>query len=472
MWKKILLLILALSLLSASLVACGSDEETEETTVATESTVETEYLPTADYGGYEFTILGRENNDNLYLAVDELTDDTTLLDKQIYNMNRAVADRYNISFTYVAGANETMQEFTMSSEAGDDVFDIVTTHARHAFNLAQGQLALDWNTELPYVNLDAEWWPSSASDEFTIGGNLYAMCGDLSYMSLARTKCLYFNKLIFDDHSQAYPYELVKSGDWTFATMKEMALEMYEDVDGSGMNLDTDKFGYVTNWWGTPINILFTAGIHAFSKDSNGMLTLDIYSDRVVGIFDDFFAFSKEEGVYLALGDAKDIDIQKPFEESRAAFVEFTMESAITFKKMKDDFGIIPCPKYDENVEEYMTVVDASTGLFIVPMLSSDPERTSVILEAMAYYGNEYVIPEFYERTLSGQSTRDEDSIEMLETIRGSRTFDVAYFSGVSVFASTGYYICKTGDSFTALYGKNELIAQTLVQQLNNSFSK
>ena len=208
------------------LVSCKKEEQIEtESTVQTEA--ETEYLPVANYDGYEFTILGREV-DKPYVLVPEYTG--VPLEQAIYQMNVSVSERYNIVFNYVAGASETMDEARNANLAGDDIYDVVTTHAKHSFTLVQENLLLDRKTDLPYVNLEAEWWPKSASEEFTIGGHHYTMCGDISYMSLARTTCLYFNKAIFDRYGAEYPYETVKNGEWTFEKMTQYALMMYEDI--------------------------------------------------------------------------------------------------------------------------------------------------------------------------------------------------------------------------------------------------
>ena len=465
--KRIVILLLAIALLMTQFISCSKEGSVETVDTFTSET-ETDYLPVADFKGYEFTVLGREQ-DNTYILVPEYTG--VALEEAIYQMNCSVSERYNIILNYAAGAMESMDEVRTANLAGDDIYDVVTTHAKHSFTLAQEDLMLDWKTDLPYINLDAEWWPKSASNEFEIGGHLYTMCGDLSYMSLARTKCLYFNKAIFDRYDVEYPYETVKNGEWTFEKMSQYALMMYDDIGNNGMNIEEDHFGYVTNWWGTPINIQFTAGIHSFAKDSDGMLTLDINSERTVNVFNTFFNFTKNEAVFVALADAGDLDIQQPFIDGRAAFIEFTMETAMFFGDMKDDFGILPSPKYDASISDYMTIVDGSVGLFMVPVLASDPERTSVILEAMAYYGNEYVIPEFYDNTLSYGASRDVESLEMLAIIRSSRAFDIAYHSGVSVFAYTGYYLCKNNNNFASLYENNELVAKTLIQQLNMAFS-
>ena len=60
------------------------------------------------------------------------------------------------------------------------------------------------------------------------------MTGDISYLSLAETECMLFNKKLFDDLGEEYPYELVKSGKWTFDEFKRLVEAGTKDLNGDG----------------------------------------------------------------------------------------------------------------------------------------------------------------------------------------------------------------------------------------------
>lgn len=95
---------------------------------------------------------------------------------------------------------------------------------------------------------------------------------------------------------------------------------------------------------------------------------------------------------------------------------------------MDEDFGIIPWPKYDETIDNYYANVDAGCNLFIVPVTNPDPEKASVILEALAYESYLTVIPTYYDVVLTTKFTRDAESVEMLDIIRAGRVFDIGYY--------------------------------------------
>ena len=93
-------------------------------------------------------------------------------------------------------------------------------------------------------------------------------------------------------------------------------------------------------------------------------------------------------------------------------------------RDMKDDFGVVPFPKYDETQERYYTrVIDG--WLHVVPSTSADPEFTSAIMEALASETAKNVFPEYYNKLLTQKILRDEESIEMMELIRANRVMDL-----------------------------------------------
>ena len=110
------------------------------------------------------------------------------------------------------------------------------------------------------------------------------------------------------------------------------------------------------------------------------------------------------------------------------------LDEVTNMRASDTDFGILPTPKFDEAQEQYWnTVSHHTTGLMSVPV-TSDAERTSVILEALAAESKYTVQPAYYDVSLKGKSTRDEESGEMLEIIIAGRVFDLG-----SIYAFGGF---------------------------------
>ena len=94
-------------------------------------------------------------------------------------------------------------------------------------------------------------------------------------------------------------------------------------------------------------------------------------------------------------------------------------------REMTDDYGVLPYPKLDESTDGYGTYL---SGTFSAQMISVNQPQESwhkmgTIVEALNVYSHELVLPAIYEVTLKTKTSRDENSIEMLDLILDSRTY-------------------------------------------------
>lgn len=472
--------ILLLAALICGTVSCGgsgddvpSTDPTSDEITFSDNTPDIGLPADLKYDGYTFTFFGRPDMDNIFIADEEMQGDT--MNDAVWNRQQKVSELLDVKFEYINSSDKYARDAMDTILAGDDSYDVVLPHARFAFQYAMSDLALNWLTDLKYVNLDAEWWPNDCAESFQIGNMLCAMTGDIDYENFGNAKCFYFNRATFDKYGWEYPYQLVKDGKWTFDKMIDYATGSTEDLNGdSKYEFGTDHLGFATTWWGTPVNILTTAGVRMCEKDSSNKLKITLNNERTIDVFDHFFSSMNQDGLYILMQDDA-TPIQTAFRDSKLTFAEVDILSTENYRDMKDDFGIIPCPKYDENVEGYPSLVDAKCNLFVVPVSVSDSDRVSAVLEALAYYGWRDVLPAYYDVALSVKFARDNDSIEMLDIIRENRSFDIGYYCGTlpMTISSTGWNLCKTEDhNFSSFYAANIDAAQAVVDQINEQFAK
>lgn len=474
--KKIITYFLLMSLL-LSAAACGSEAQSgSETTAADSSSAAATAeeiqpnLPDVTYDGYTFTFYGRGELPEQ--IIEEENGDT--MDDAVYKRNRAVADRFNIEFDFVKCGDSYGADAINTILAGDDAYDVMLPFARYAFKYGMQGLALNWNTDLKWIDLDAEWWEQDARESFEIMGKLYLMTGDIDYGALGLTKCIFFNRAIFDEYGWEYPYQTILDGNWTLDAMGKLATDSARDLNGdSKIDIENDRNGYATTWWGAPMNVLNTAGVRICEKDADGALKLTLNSERTIEAFDKFFRLMEEEGCYIHMADDGSL-CKNAFIEGRLTFYPSGLYVAKDLRDMKDDFGIIPYPKIDETMDYYGTTVDASCSLFVVPITASDPERTSAILEALAFEGWKTVIPAYYDVALSVKFARDEESVQMLDIIRASKIYDVGYFSGdiPGAMSSIGKNLTETADhNFSSYYAANEAPALAKIAEINEAYA-
>ena len=88
-----------------------------------------------------------------------------------------------------------------------------------------------------------------------------------------------------------------------------------------------------------------------------------------------------------------------PFMNGQGLFLTESIGTAHIMREMRDDFGILPYPKYDEAQESYQTYIrDGNTTGLSIPM-TADAEKSGMILNALNALGMSDVRPEYYDRT-------------------------------------------------------------------------
>ena len=479
--KKSLTLLLALLMFTGTFASCGestANADPSETTAGTqteapsaeETEAETEpeisdNLPEKDFEGYDYRMFVRDQGGRgISLIAEELTGD--LLNDIVFNRNLAVADRFNINISFAYSADEYGTDCTPSILAGDDAYDLLAPHGRFAFEIALQGLTYEWNL-LPYVNLDQPWWDKGARESFTIHDKLYTTSGDICYLSLGQTMCLLFNKNLFDEYQIAYPYQDVLEGTWTWDKWEDIINTTTVDLDGDGtINWENDHLGYATSVWGGLINMQFGGGISIVSV-TNGEPEISFMTERTVEVFDRYFNLI-EKGVNV------DIDLGNAFRKGNVAFISAGVHNAVTYRDMEDDFGIIPFPKYTEDME-YRSCVEGGTNLFLVPITVSDLERSSIILEALASESYKNLIPQYYEIVLKTKHVRDPESSQIIDILRGSRVYDFGYYNmtiGLDSIPVNLYQTYGNGDNLVSFYQSKEKVAAKMLQKLMEKYDK
>jgi hypothetical protein len=127
------------------------------------------------------------------------------------------------------------------------------------------------------------------------------------------------------------------------------------------------------------------------------------------------------------------------FREDRALFYAEVLNTVTSLRTMDTDFGLLPVPKYDAAQKEYITFVNPAASLIGIPIYhknDNNARRSGVILEALAYYVHEIITPEFYEKAIRGKSTRDIESLDMLDIILRNRTYDLGLINDWGAMSS------------------------------------
>jgi len=438
-----------LMILAALLSGCASGQTTgdpsqqvsTENTSAVEEAVaeETELpdnLPEKDYNGESVFVTIYSSDEQRYDMVTEDTETGEVLHDAVYRRNHAVEDRYNIVFEISETSDTNSLHASVVAQSED--FELLFYPICYGYTLAnQGDfLSTD---DLPYIDLEKIWWDQSLRRDLSINNKLYFMSGDISPSSMNMSACILFNKKLFDQHALAYPYDMVREGTWTMDAVSTLIDGLTVDMDGDGKISSkadsTDVFG-LTGWmWSIPYGLFYGAGERFVKNNAEGVPCLDYDLDRVVSIYEKIYDIIITKQSYFAVNTAEEYEnTRKVFQTDRSFLLDVKLYDMGNLRDMESDFGILPIPKYDETQNSYITFVNAASNMISVPVMVSDPEKCSILLEAMASESFKNLTPSFKTSILKGKYVRDEESSEMVDIIIRNRVFDIAYIYKIAGF--------------------------------------
>lgn len=393
-----------------------------------ETDPENEYgLPELDMGSKEFTVLLRAGDEYVNdIGIMKVYESSSSIDRAVYTRNRAVMDQYNMIFNFKQ--TESFSQDVSTGRARPDQYDVLVGMGREIFKGIIAGYYADWN-DLEYVDLTQPYWAQSAIEQWsTPAGKIFAMNGDLSYMSIGNATAMFFNKGIIEEVGVTSPYQLVYNDAWTVEAFIQMVTDCASNMDGDGSGaIDSDVFGYATQGWRGPIYATYCGGVGALEKKNDGTYKIGIAKESVADVIQDYIDMIVTTDV-AHCGDLT--AVRTAFQSGRVAFLDDNVQCAVRFSGTYLDFGILPWPKAASR-GDYVSLVGSGTNTFAVygNMSEEAMDASSAVLEAMALYGKRDVLDYYYGTVLSYQGTKDEDSLAMLEIIHDSLFYDLAHYA-------------------------------------------
>lgn len=435
--KKYITLILASAIMLTSL-SCGSGNNDNSTTdvpdtsAAPETTApeETDGLPEKDMEGFELKI---NHFDGTLLSwaliqLDAEAETGDRLSDAIYRRNRGIEERFNCTISVTGQESIQTNDLIKEVMAGDSNYDLWFSY--DIWTLGAIESLLPWE-EIPYINLDKEWWNPMATEVFQLGGKTYAAAGNYSLSVLSRASGFVFNKGIFNDVNQGVDiYAIAKDGKWTIDRLYDFAKGAYSDLNGNTAMDENDRYGISGSWKETFNRLMLGSGIQYIAKDNEGypvftLPTDESAIDKILRIADLF----SDKQVYYNASKAMDTpgDGLEPvdFSNGKTLFYKANMFDLEKMRSYDIDIGFLPCPKYDEDQEHYYA---PSFGAEISVLLKTLPEEryenVGILLEALAFDTNKNLIPEYKEVLLKTKYARDNESEDMIDIVVNSVSFE------------------------------------------------
>ena len=113
-------------------------------------------------------------------------------------------------------------------------------------------------------------------------------------------------------------------------------------------------------------------------------------------------------------------DMVKAFVGDRVLFAADMLSAAGSLKaaNIESDYAILPMPKLDTNQADYISTNMPAYNALFFPVTVENPDMSAQVAEFMGWYGQENIIPEYYDQTLKLRQNDSEANIEMIDLIR------------------------------------------------------
>ncbi len=489
LWVKIIVCLLVVCTL-ASLVSCKKDDEAENsdgndtavTTQADEGEIDYDpHIEAKDYGGREFIIFSRENTGGTdYEEFDVKEYSSNLLNSAVYDRNMYLQEKYNIEIVVNTENKDSMGGTVKRLCLAETVdFDLINATQDHIINMAMNGCLMQ-TSDIPYINPEKPYWSAETMEAATIVNKGYLLCGDANLWSLHAVGGVIFNTQMIADKKLDNPYDLVKSGKWTYEKFTKMTVEAAEELNGDGIYDERDCYGCVSTYAACETMFSGMNGILVI-KDSNDEFVMNYTDDKTLDIVEKIVEFWKYNDTLLInrfpnytspkAGSNMMADV---FNKGNALFIAELMYQLPTLIDNNFTIGLVPAPKYNEDQTEYKSFVHVQHATALgVPALCSDADMVGRVLEDMAYKSMSTVRYSYYEVNLKSRRAQDDDSIEMLDIMYAGAHPDTGYLysgGGLTVRQTIRDLVFYRGSNITSEITKSSNTDKAQIDKLVNDY--
>lgn len=487
--KRILSAILFGALIAASLASCGdgaaadapaataAGDETAAVTTAEETTarIKADIPEDTDFDGYNYRMMIRDANidTRIYTNFDFDAESGDALQDGIYRRNLNVEELLNVKISQLP-ATTPGTELSKAVLAGDDLCDSALTLQNELYSDATAGVLVNLY-DVPYLNLNSDWWDASLARDLTVNDKLFYDTGEITVLDDCVVYCSIFNKAMWADNDLENPYDLVLNGVWTLDKMLTLTAGVNRDVNGDGQMDKNDVWGFSSEYAGG--RYLFAASGERSIRNDNGDMTITFGNERSVAAAEKVLtALSSSE---VLLGDTVKDDlgtwpkVSLMFQQDQILMRTTSFEPVPRdLRQMDADFGVLPLPKLDETQDSYYSDVAYSVTCCGIPV-TADIERTGAVLEALAVESLYTVHPGFYEMSLQGKVLRDNDSSAMLDIIFGTKSFDVGFMFDLGGFRSVlSDLVTSRSTAFESKLASKTASAEAAIEKMTAAFAE
>ena len=478
--RKSIILLVILMLATSGMTACsGAGKDTDETAgdasvvsdgagdgetaeAVEEKTITdivSEKYAGIDLDGYKYHVLAPAAGEHFYFCVDAGINEVyaeemngSLINDAIWQRNNYTMELLNVSINpvwatgNVEGITSQLNKEVLS---GETLYDTVLNRMDYmGTSMINGDLLNIHNIQT--LDTTNPWWDKNIVDTFTVfGDKLYFISGDINIFDDFAVEVIYFNKQLCDDNGLAYPYSDVTEGTWTIAKFYEMAKAVEQDLNGDGKLIpEDDVVGHCEHH--TVIHWMYAMGEKSIIVGEDSKPIVDLTSERHIQAVDTIFQYMfTGQGSYVPA-----VSASNHFVNGTVLFAGDMLGPINTLRDMSHSFGVLPMPKMNEEQENYGNYISNGwTTVYGVPMTnSSNADKIGTILEVLCGYSTDTLRTALYDVLFAAKLVRDAESVEMLDIIFSSKSYDwaVDFSWGGTILGIYGSLNNSSGNTYSS----------------------
>ena len=252
-------------------------------------------------------------------------------------------EKYNFTIKQVKVANwgEMTDTYQASITLGNPVAQVFILEPR----FLGGGRDLFYNlSTLSELDFGEDKWNDAVREQMTFGDGIYGMSAEKSEVRGG----VFFNKRLFKEAGldPELPYDLQKSGEWTWSKFMEICAKLTRDTDGDGK---TDV--YATGSYGTSTlqQLILSTGTELISYE-NGKYVNNLGSEKVKTAID-FANELVDAGYEMPQPEYSSWNWFEPAFAGGLVAMQFNEEymaqPQYSYGQLEDEIGFVCCPKPD-----------------------------------------------------------------------------------------------------------------------------
>ena len=385
-------------------------------------------------------------------------DSKETVDQLVYRRNQLMETRFGLTIMAdpctVTGIEDISSHYDYVRKSMlrmENNFDLIMLMSHQTGKLVTGSNYLDWRgADLPIsgasIKKGADWWPDNINKDCTIAGHQYLAVSDMCLTAMEMCYSVLFNKdlekkynVARNEFGTANLYQAVDAGNWTIDHLYTIVKDFHYEMEGSNTPDTVDEsdiFGLAFGGGTDADAWAYALGFQYLDNDGENMPELWTVTTKTVNAINTIRDIYESKGAYGRVWYDSYSKRTQFFVNGHALFNLSTLEQLKSdiFHEMESDYGVLPYPKQDTNQSKYLTGTMDHWTCLSVPVFNIDNlEMTDVLVEALSAESSNSVKDAYYESILKYNSTRDDDSVRMIDTIMEGRVYDLSTYHYVEL---------------------------------------